>query len=114
MKVKWLIFPFLFVSILFSCAFQPNNSEGIILQRKSNDTLIVSIIDSYNIIDKYKIQEKGDTLFIEVLSLSSPNSKDMVQPTLVPIKTGINYIKLQNDKTYDIDSIPFSSYDIGF
>lgn len=76
--------------------------------------MIVSIIDSYNIIDKYKIQEKGDTLFIEILSLRSPGAKDIVKPTLVPVKTGVSYIKLQNDKTYDIDSIPFSSYDKEF
>jgi len=94
------------ISLMISCRFQPNNADGIIVQKISDDTLILNIIDSYHIIDKYEKRKEKDTLFIEILSLSSPNSNDdLLPPVIIPIGSGIKFIKIQNDRMYVLDSI---------
>ena len=87
------------------CRFQPNNSEGIIVLKHTDDTLSLSILDSYYRISKYRTSKKDDTLYIEVLSISSPDT--VPKPDLIPIDTTIKYIKLQNDTIIDVQKIPF-------
>lgn len=87
------------------CRFQPNNSEGIIVLKHTDDTLSLSILDSYYRISKYKTVKKDDTLYIEVLSISSPDT--VPKPDLIPIDTTIKYIKLQSDTIIDVQKIPF-------
>lgn len=104
MKTIYTILSIIILTVS-SCRFQPNNSEGIIVLKHTDDTLSLSILDSYYRISKYKTVKKDDTLYIEVLSISSPDT--VPKPDLIPIDTTIKYIKLQNDTIIDIQKIPF-------
>lgn len=107
--MKYILF--IILVLVSSCSFQPGDSNGIILQKISIDSVTISIIDSYHIIKEYKTREEKDTLFIEIKSIYTPDPEDStVHPILIPIKAGIDYIKLQNDKVFDINSIPMSPY----
>lgn len=104
MKFRYIIFFILFT--LLGCDFQPNNADGITISRKTNDTLEIGIIDSYHVINKCKVRQIDDTLFINVVSIHSPDK--LLKPTYIYIDTvKVNYIKLQNDKLLYISSIPY-------
>lgn len=104
MKTIYTILSIIILTVS-SCRFQPNNSEGIIVLKHTDDTLSLSILDSYYRISKYKTVKKDDTLYIEVLSISSPDT--VPKPDLRPIDMTIKYIKLQNDTIIDVQKIPF-------
>ncbi len=107
MKYYILIIITIFIT---GCTFQANNAEGIILLKKTDDTLKLSILDSYYTINKYKVLERNDTLFIDVLSIHSPKENDKVSLILIPLKSNINYIRLQNDTTYAVKLIPYYNH----
>ena len=107
--MKYILF--IVLVLISSCSFQPNDSNGIILQKVSKDSVTISIIDSYHIIKEYKTREEKDTLFIEIKSIYTPAPEDStVRPIFISLKSSIQYIKLQNDKIFDINSIPMSAY----
>lgn len=107
--MKYYLFSLIFI-IVTGCSFQPNNADGIILQKVSTDTLALSIIDSYYIIKKYEIQNNKDTLLITVKSIYSPDNLSINKQVFIRVGININYVKLQNDKIYNIDSIPKYPY----
>jgi hypothetical protein len=105
MELKYIII--LLISLTFNdCSFQPNSADGIILLKEEKDVLYISIIDSYHVIKNYDTFNRNDTLFINILSISSPSNSS--KPILIPIDSTINYVKLQNDTVYDIQLIPYS------
>ncbi len=104
MKTIYVILSLVILTVS-GCRFQPNNSEGIIVLKHTDDTLSISILDSYYRISKYKTFKKDDTLYIEVLSIFSPDT--VHKSDLIPIDTTIKYIKVQNDTIIDVQKIPF-------
>lgn len=106
MKNSKIIILFFFC-MLTSCSFQPNNADGIILLKHSKNVLNLSIIDSYNVISKYKAYKIEDTLFVNVLSISKPQNSTLERPILISFDRNIHFVKLQNDKIYNVDSIPY-------
>ncbi len=101
--MKHIIASFILALILSGCSFQPNDAEGITLGKVTDDTLSIGIIDSYHVIKKYRTQQVDDTLFINVESISSNNK---YSPIRIYVNKNINYVKLQNDRLFNIDSIP--------
>lgn len=89
-----------------SCSFQPNNADGIVLLKDSKNVLSLSIIDSYHVIKKYETSEIKDTLLINVRSISKIENSPFKTGILIPVPLNIKFVKLQNDKIYNIDSIP--------
>jgi len=102
--MKYKIQLFILCQLLSACSFQPNNADGITLSRVSQDTLSIGIIDSYNVIKKYNMKKINDTLYIDIESIYSPEK--LLPPIHIFIDSAINYIKLQNDKIFTVDSIP--------
>ncbi|MBD8389034.1 hypothetical protein [Dysgonomonas sp. BGC7] len=78
------------------------------LAKVTNDTITLNIPSSYHSIDKYKTWQENDTLFITVKSIHSPNK--LLYPIRIFLSSEINYIKLQNDKIFNVDSIPYVPY----
>lgn len=95
------------VNLTEGCSFQPNDADGIVLLKVSDKVLTLSIIDSYYIIKKYETDKKGDTLFINVISISVPKNSPLKGPILIPVENTVRFVKLQNDKIYNVDSIPY-------
>lgn len=90
----------------YSCSFQPNNANGIILMRSGDDTLSLSLVDSYYVVKKYTTKIDGDTLLIDVKSVYTPKETDKVCRIKIPVLPNIKYIKLQNDSVINIFDIP--------
>lgn len=97
---------FLFLALLSSCSFQTNNSDGIIVLKTAEDTLSLSIIDSYHTVKDFSSHQSGDTLFLIVNSIHSPDKES--NPILIKISRHIRMVNIQNDKVISIDSIPYS------
>jgi hypothetical protein len=95
----------IFLAFLLSCSFQPNNSDGIIVLKTAEDTLSLSIIDSYHTIKDFSSYQIGDTLFLNVNSIHSPDKE--TEPILIKIPRDISIVKIQNDKIINIESIPY-------
>lgn len=99
------LFP-IFLALLLSCSFQPNNSDGIIVLKTAEDTLSLSIIDSYHTVKDFSSHQSGDTLFLNVNSIHSPDKES--KPILIKISRQTRVLKIQNDIVVNIDSIPYS------
>lgn len=95
----------IFLVILLSCSFQPNNSDGIIVLKTAEDTLSLSIIDSYHTIKDFSSYQSGDTLFLNVNSIHSPD--EVIKPIRIKIARHIRIVNIQNDRVISIDSIPY-------
>ena len=99
------LFP-VFLALLLSCSFQPNNSDGIIVLKTAEDTLSLSIIDSYHTVKDFSSHQSGDTLFLNVNSIHSPNKES--KPILIKISRQTRVVNIQNDRIISINSIPYS------
>lgn len=101
-NIKTVILVVFLIIGIMGCSNKPINAEGMGVIKVNDDTLCLILVDSYYKVKKYTTQIKGDTLFIEVLSIKHySSSKDI----LIPIESTVKTIKLQNDKTWNIDSI---------
>lgn len=102
------IFLILILSIvnISSCKFQPNNSHGISLQKITEDTLRVNILDSYYRIKDFSVYMQKDTFFVNIDRIYKPD--DQINDIFISIPINAEYIKLQNDKVYHRDSIPWA------
>lgn len=101
MRCLFSIFP----ALLLSCSFQPNNSDGIIVLKTAEDTLSLSIIDSYHTVKNFSSHQSGDTLFLNVNSIHSPDKES--KPILIKISKHTRMVNIQNDRVISIDSIPY-------
>ncbi|WP_165044987.1 hypothetical protein [Dysgonomonas sp. ZJ709] len=75
------------------------------LMKVANDTLEIVFADSYLRIKGIETNMENDTLYIRVTSIGHIHSSEKI---LVPLKSNIKGVCLQNDKYWNIDSIPWS------
>jgi hypothetical protein len=103
-KMKNFIKLMLFILSIntYGCCFQPNDAHNIILLKEAEDTLNLSLLDSYLAVNRYRTKTIEDTLYIKVISFNHTRRE-----IHIPFDTAkIKYVKLQNDIMLDVDSIP--------